>query len=683
MAFSFQRTALGCAVWGLCAPFALWVPAHAETALASPNPSPITTASPELVITGNPLGREQSGQSLSQMSGRELRERDQGTLGETLNGLPGVSSTYFGPQSSRPVIRGLDGDRIRLLSNGVAASDASALSYDHAVTTDVLSLDRVEVLRGPAALLYGASAVGGVVNLIDNRIPRERVDGVQGQARVQAASGNQERSSAALLEAGQGDWAVHADAFDRRTGDVAVPIELPCSRPGAAVLARRICNSAGQASGGALGVSHFGERSRLGLSVASYRNDYGTVADDQVTIGMRSKRYAFDGEWARPLAGWRSAKLRLGHSDYQHSEFNAGQPETRFANQASDLRLEARHEKLGPWEGVVGVQLESGRFSAQGEEAFAPSSRNRSQAVFVHEEWLTGWGLWSLGARVEQVSVTSLGNPDVDRFETGERRFAPKSLATGLTYRLGGGWQWQGNAAYSERAPKDYELFANGPHVATAAYERGSSALGLEQSRSLDLGLNWAEGPNRLGLTAFGNQFDHYIGLLATGDTQGGLPVQRYDAVRARFQGLELTGNWRVLQRPTWGAGTLDLQGRADTVQATNLSTGEPLPRIAPVRLGASLHYAQGPWSARLGFEHAAAQTRVPQGSVPTAAYTLWNLGFNYRQSLARGQLNWFARIDNLTDQLAWSATSILTSTAPGKSPLPGRSGKVGVQWQF
>ena len=673
MTFSFQRSALSWAILGLMAP--AWAQTSAQTSASTASPISL----PELVITGNPLKRDQTSQPVSQMSNRDLRERDQGTLGETLNGLPGVSSTYFGPQSSRPVIRGLDGDRIRVLSNGLAASDASALSFDHAVTSDVLSLDRIEVLRGPAALLYGGSAVGGVVNLIDNRIPRERIEGVQGQVRLQAASGNQERSTAALLEAGQGDWAVHADAFDRRTGDVAVPIDLACSRTGAAPLARRICNSAGQSSGGAMGVSHFGESSRIGLSVASYHNDYGTVADDNVTIGMRSNRYVFDGEWARPLAGWRSVQLRVGHSDYQHTEFNAGQPETRFANQATDLRLEARHDKLGPWEGMVGVQAESGRFSAQGEEAFAPSSRHRSQAVFAHEEWLTGWGLWSVGARLEQVSVTSLGSTEVIRFETGERRFAPKSLATGLIYRLGGGWQWQGNAAYSERAPKDYELFANGPHVATAAYEVGNSSLGLEKSRSLDLGLNWTQGPNRLGLTAFSSQFDNFIGLMATGDTQDGLPVQRYEAVRASFQGLELSGNWRVWQ----GAGSLDLQGRADTVQARNLSSGEPLPRMAPMRLGANLLYARGPWSARLGFEHAAAQNRVPEGNVPTAAYTLWNLGLNYRQPLVRGQLNWFARIDNLTDQLAWSATSILTSTAPGKSPLPGRSAKVGVQWQF
>lgn len=664
----FQRTALGFAV------FALVGNAQAQTASSS-----ASAALTEVVITGNPLGRDQLAQPVSQLSARDLREQDQGTLGETLNALPGVGSTYFGPQASRPAIRGLDGDRIRLLSNGVGATDASALSYDHAVTSDVLSLDRVEVLRGPAALMYGGSAVGGVVNMIDNRIPRERVEAVQGQVRLQGASGNREQSAAAMVEAGSGNWAVHADAFDRSTSDVAVPFELTCTRAGAAPSGRRICNSAGQARGGALGLSHFGENSRLGLSVASYQNDYGTVAEDEVTIGMRSNRYALEGEWQHVAPLWRSLKLNLGHTDYKHTEFLAGEPETRFANQATDLRLEARHEKLGAWEGVVGLQAESGRFSALGDEAFAPVSRTRSQALFVHEEMATAWGAWSAGARVEQVSVNSLGNPDVDRFETGERRFSPKSVATGLTYRLGGGWQLLGNAAYSERAPKDYELFANGPHVATAAYEVGNSSLGVEKARSMDLGLAWAQGANRLNVSAFSNRFANYIGLLATGDEEDSLPVQRYQAVRARFNGLEVSGNWRLLER----AGTLDLQGRADVARATNLSDGEPLPRISPLRLGAKLLYAQGPWSARVGFEHVAAQNRVSAGSVATAAYTLWNLGLGYRQTVSRGQIYWFARIDNLTDQLAWSATSILTSTAQGKAPLPGRTLKLGMQWQF
>jgi iron complex outermembrane recepter protein len=201
----------------------------------------------------------------------------------------------------------------------------------------------------------------------------------------------------------------------------------------------------------------------------------------------------------------------------------------------------------------------------------------------------------------------------------------------------------------------------------------------VEKSNSLDLGLDWKNGPHRMTVTAFASRFANYIGLMNTGETEGGLPVQRYEGVKARFQGLEVNGRQRLWQGPS----TLDLDWRADTVRATNLSTGEPLPRMAPLRLGSTLAYAQGPWSAKLGADWHAAQNRVPTGSVATGAYTLLNASLSYRQSLDATVLHWFVRLDNLTDQLAYSASSILTSTAFGKSPLPGRSLKLGVQASF
>jgi iron complex outermembrane receptor protein len=207
----------------------------------------------------------------------------------------------------------------------------------------------------------------------------------------------------------------------------------------------------------------------------------------------------------------------------------------------------------------------------------------------------------------------------------------------------------------------------------------GNSALGLEKSNSLDLGLDWKSGPHRMTVTAFASRFAHYIGLMNTGETQEELPVQAYQGVKARFQGLEVNGRQRLWQGPS----SLDLDWRADTVRATNSSTGEPLPRIAPLRLGATLAYAQGPWSSKLWADWHAAQNRVPSGSVATGAYTLLNASLSYRQRLDAAVLHWFVRLDNLSDQLAYSATSILTSTAFGKSPLPGRSLKLGVQASF
>jgi iron complex outermembrane receptor protein len=477
---------------------------------------------------------------------------------------------------------------------------------------------------------------------------------------------------------------------------VRVPVSLACEKPDSPAHARRICNSASQSRGGAFGASTFWDHGFLGASVNTYQSDYGTVAEDQVTIGMKTTRYAVEGQ-VRQLPGWfESVKARLSHTDYQHTEFFNGGPETVFSNKGQDLRIEARHRTLAGWQGVLGVQTESSRFSAVGDEAFAPFSRTRSQALFVHEELPTTWGQVTAGARWESVRVESLGNPELDRFDEGigAKKFTPFSVAAGAVFKLSPTWSLTGNAALTQRAPKDYELFANGPHLATNAWEIGHKDLGLEKSKSLDGGLAWKSGPNRMVVTAFASQFANYIGLMNTGeyrdeegervgpeaaDDEGVLPLQLYQGVRAKFQGLEASGRQRLWQ----GASTLDLDWRADTVRATNSSTGEPLPRIAPMRVGATLVHAQGPWSAKLGADWHAAQKRVPEGSVATGSYTLVNASVSYRQKLDTTVLNWFARLDNLTDQLAYSASSILTSTAFGKSPLPGRSFKLGVQATF
>jgi iron complex outermembrane receptor protein len=669
MTHSFQLSALACA----CVATLSFSNAWAQNAAPG--------APGEIVITGNPLGRDSTTVPVSSLGRADLLERGQSTLGETLNGLPGVSSTYFGPNASRPTIRGLDGDRIRVLNNSASSLDASALSYDHAVPLDVLSTDRIEVLRGPAALLYGGSAVGGVVNVIDNRIPRAPVSGVLGKAQLQAGTGNDERSVAGLVEAGNERYALHLDGFDRRTGDVRVPVSLDCTKPGSPANAQRICNSASTARGGAFGASTFWDHGYLGASVSTYQSDYGTVAEDEVTIGMKTTRYALEGQ-VRQLPGWfESVKARLSHTDYQHTEFEGAQAGTVFANKGQDLRIEARHRPVAGWQGVVGVQTESSRFSAVGDEAFAPFSRSRSQAVFVHEELPTAWGQVTAGARWESVRVESLGNPELDRFDEGigAKKFTPFSVAAGAVFKLSPAWSLTGNAAVTQRAPKDYELFANGPHLAAHAWEIGHKDLGLEKSKSLDAGVQWKSGPDSVNVTAFASQFANYIGLMNTADVQEDLPVQLYQGVKAQFRGLEASGRQRLWQ----GASTLDLDWRGDTVRASNTSTGEPLPRIAPVHVGATLVHGQGPWSAKLGADWHAAQKRVPDGSVATAAYTLVNASVSYRQKLDATVLHWFARLDNLSDQLAYSASSILTSTAFGKSPLPGRSFKLGVQATF
>lgn len=701
----FPRHRVGVAVLSLlsCTSLTAWAQQAAPEA-----PAPSLA---EITVTGNPLGATELIAPTTSLSNESLLLRSQSTLGETLNGLPGVASTNFGPNASRPTIRGQDGDRIRILQNGGSAPDASALSYDHSVPVDALVTDRLEVLRGPAALQYGGSAVGGVVNVIDNRIPTEPIEGFGGRADLGYATGNREKAGGVVLEGGTGRYALHVDAFHRDSDDVSVPIELACENPKRPGFARKICNSANQADGGAFGGTLFFDQGWIGASASTYRSTYGTVAEDDVTIGMKSDRYALEGEW-RAGGFFSNVHAKFSRTEYQHTEYEGPLPGTTFANDSNDLRIEARHRRIGKLEGVVGFTSESGRFSANGEEAFAPDSRTKSNALFLHEELGTSWGRLSFGARTEEVKVRSLGdptNPEVTRFFVGERDFHPNSAAFGALVNLTPQWQLTSNLAYTERAPKDYELFANGPHVATAAWETGDPNLRKEASTGLDLGAQWRSGANTAKFNAYVTRFSNYIGLTATGNVRsadGELnppPVETadgqllfpevfadyvYHGVRARFTGLEANGNLQLLGAEGFSragdGSTLDLEWRGDLVRATNTDTGEPLPRIAPWRIGSTLAWGRGAWTARLGFDYNAAQNRVPpMGDRATAAYTLWNASISYKQQVQRANLTWYARVDNIGNALAYSATSILTTTVYPNAPLPGRSLKLGLRATF
>ena len=667
----------------------------------------------EVTIIGNPLGASDSIAPSAQYSGDGLLLRSKTTLGETLDGTPGVSSTYFGPNASRPIIRGQDGDRIRILNNGGGLLDASSLSYDHSVTADPISIERIEVLRGPGALQYGGSAVGGVVNVIDNRIPREALfddkGGVSGKVDLGLATGNKEKSTGVLLEAGNNRYAIHVDAMNRDTKDVNVPINIVCSRTAGTFIARSICNSASKISSTALGGSIFFDKGYVGASVSGYRSNYGTVAEPNVNIGMKSDRFALEGELKNLGSVIQSIKGQYSKTDYTHTEFTNTVAGTVFKNRGSDLRFEARHARFGNLEGLLGLQIEDSRFSADGDEAFAPYSRTRQNALFAYEEYKTGWGKLTFGGRLESVKVESLGNPNpaLAKFVPGQRSFSPSSYAIGSLWNLTPQWQLTGNVAYTERAPKDYELYANGPHIATRAYEVGNSTFAKEQATQFDIGVAWKSAFNSFAFNAYSSNFKNYIGLVqsigvtrnqsdgevnpvgdpnntgfsqATGAVFSPLNEFRYQQIRARFTGFEASGNIRLID----GVSPIDLALRADVVKATNLTTGQPLSRIPPMRLGATLKYASGSFGANFGFDHTAAQKSVPAVDRAAAANTRFNAGASYRVKAGPVNTLLYARLDNITNRLAYSPTSILTSIAfPNAPPLPGRSLKVGLQASF
>ena len=398
----FSKTALVAAV------AAAMAQAHAQTKAP--------TELPPVVVTGNPLGSElfELVQPTSVLGGQELFQLRRSTIGETLNGLPGVSSTGFGPNASRPVIRGLDSDRIRILQNGTGVLDASSLSFDHAVAVDPLVVERAEVVRGPAALLYGGSAVGGVVNLIDNRIPQFAVTGVSGRGEARFGGAEREKAGGIVLEAGNGRIALHADAYTRDTDDLKIKgpnisPRLQAIDPALVVTNGTLPNSASRSSGGAVGVSLTWDRGYAGLSYAGFDTNYGTVAEPNVVIDMKSNRLDLAGELRDIGSFITGAKFKFGRTDYEHREIDLGVVASTFRSNGYDSRLELTHAKLGSLKGAFGLQLSDVDFSALGAEAFVPSTRTNARAVFMYEEIQFGKLNISFGARHERTGVRTDG----------------------------------------------------------------------------------------------------------------------------------------------------------------------------------------------------------------------------------------------------------------------------------
>ncbi|MEO5881529.1 MAG: TonB-dependent receptor [Caldimonas sp.] len=663
--------------------------AASAASAATPTSRSPTTLAP-VIVTGNPLGSSEIASPSTVLAGDELVLRRGSSLGETLNGLPGVSSTYFGPNANRPVIRGLDGDRIRLLNNAGASFDASSLSFDHAVPIDPLTVERIEVLRGPGALLYGGNAIGGVVNAIDNRIPKDPLSGLSGSAELRLGGAERERGGSALLEAGNGSLAVHADAFRRETSDLSVPWYTPVEADGTA-LARtdRIRNSASRSDGGALGASWTFGSGYLGVSADTYESHYGIVAEEDVIIRMKRGRLALAGE-LRALAGpFRSVRARLDDTRYKHVEVEgSGEIGTTFKTAGTGLRVEAEHAPWGTFKGVVGVQLERFDFSALGEEAFVPTTDTRRRALFLLEEAASPIGTLSGGVRIERDVVSSRGDTDPEVSNFGpptERSFNLKSASIGDVWQFAPLWSLSASLSSTARAPTAFELFANGVHVATGAFERGDPALGIERGNNLDLAVAWKDGANRIRLGAYVARFSDFISLEATGvviteesaDGEQSFPEFQYRAIRAELRGVEIEASHRLELR-TWA---FDVSGKLDSTRARNRDSGAPLPRIPPLRVTVGVDAAHGPWLGRLEVEHAWRQDRVPALDSETAGYTIVNAALTHRFALLGKDAFWFVKATNLTDKLAYSATTV--DTIRGLVPLPGRAVKAGLRVAF
>lgn len=675
----FRLSALACAT-GLA--FPSW--AQTQAAPAAPAASAPATLAP-VIATGNPLGSDEIATPSSVLAGDELVLRRGSTLGETLNGLPGVSSSYFGPNASRPIIRGLDGDRVRMLNNGGASLDASSLSFDHAVPIDPLVVERVEVLRGPAALLYGGNAIGGVVNAIDNRIPKEKVEGVSGAVEGRFGGADSERGGAAVLETGTASFALHADVFGRKTDDLRVPEYTPIEDGTPLPRTDRVRNSASRSDGGALGGSMLFDRGYLGLSVDTYDSKYGIVAEPDVTIQMKRDHVGAAGELRSNDGAWRKLRFRVDHTDYEHKEVEgSGEVGTIFDTAGTELRVEAEHAPVLGMKGVLGAQVESFDFSALGEEAFVPSTRTKRGALFGMEELPWSGGVLSAGLRLERVKISSDGDADPSAPQFGpadERNFTLTSASLSNITKLNSTWSVSGALSATERAPTAFELYANGVHAATGAYERGDPTLEPERGLTLDAALQWKSGDDHLRIGAFTSRFSRFISLDATGNdvVVGGdtFPEYAFTPVRARLNGIELEGSHRLVSAP-W---TLDLSGKLDYTRATNLDTGEALPRIAPLRATLGLDVGRAGWTGRVEVDGATRQDRVPATDSPTPGYALVNLSLSQRLAWEKLDALWFVKLTNVGDVLAYNASTV--QGVRELSPLAGRAVKAGLRVAF
>lgn len=635
-------------------------------------------------------------QGSSILAGEELHRLVQPTIGETLSGTPGVSSTYYGPGASRPIIRGLGGDRVRVLDNGIGTLDASAVSPDHNPAVEPLFASRVEVLRGPSTLLFGSSAVGGAVNVVDNKIPTQKPDDrSHGSVEFRAGGAARETAGVIAIGGGQGAFATQLNLLKQRTRDLAIPgaaridPDAPAEQPRGT-----LPGSAAESQSGSVGGAYFWSQGRVGTALSRYETDYGVPTGDEPATHIKMHRTRIDLEIeAAPTTGpWRNVKARFGAARYAHAELGgADSSVTRFTNQAWEGRLELAHAPAGRFHGTLGVQGALSNFAAIGEEVATPPSTTRNGAVFALEEVNLGRvATLQVGARGE-VQHIALGQvpadlPEVPGFSarTGERRLhSGLSGSLGLVVHPAKTWAFTASLAHSERLPTAQELYSNGPHGGTRAYEIGSRGLGSERSLGLDLGLRRRAGFVTGSISGFINRFRNYIfeqalpaGAVPASRNGDGLAPFQFVATGARFAGGEAELSFHLVE----SAGRrLHLELSSDQVRASESSSGRPLPRIPARRHSARLSFEDGLWHALIELRHAEQQIRTAPGETPTNDYTLVNASVS---RLVPGPwLSWevFLRGRNLTNVEAREHTSFLKEFAP----LPARGIMAGIRASF
>lgn len=616
-------------------------------------------------VTGNPLGRSPAGvmQATAQLSGRALERELGATVAQTLRNQPGVAVRWNGPAAAMPILRGLTGDRVLMLQDGQRSADLAGSAADHALTVDPLGAQRVEVVRGPATLLYGTSALGGVVNVISGDVAGSVPGGAEYSVTAQAESAQPGGSLGvrAALPLGE-QWTLVARVGARRVAELRIPRD--------SLLGTRLDNTDAHNWSASLATSRVSARWTAGAALRGYAFGYGLpVAPGAAPVRLRGDR-AEGVVRLETLLGGALASLRVDGTvqRYAHDELDQHDvAQQRFALATRTVNATVRQGRLGPFaEGAFGVSLLSRGYAATGPAALTPAADALAWGAFVFEEVRVPAAIpvLQLGGRFDEYRIESRRSA---KFGPGvPRRFRAWTGSAGLRQALGAGIDASLTAATSFRAPTVEELFSGAPHAGTGAVEYGTPSLRAERGRSLEALLHWRRERVSAQLSAYHNRITDFVQLTFERDTVIGtatLPVFTYGQGRATVKGVE--GALEVALSRSWSAGL-----RGDALHAED-AAGRPLSFMPPPRLGGHLRFEGERFSAGAELHHEFAQERTGSAAErPTPAHTLLRLDGGVRLRLGSHTHSLSLRAENLGDELHREATSRIKDFAPG----PGRN---------
>jgi iron complex outermembrane receptor protein len=601
------------------------------------------------------------------ISGRELSIKRESSIGETLTNIPGISNSSYGPSVGRPVVRGMDGDHIQILQNGLGNLDVSSLSADHGVSIDPLIIEQIELIRGPASLLYGNGASGGVINAVDHRIPKEALTGITGRAESRYESVNRGKSNAAVVDLGNSSFVIHIDAYNRNTMNLSIPGEAVSKYSNEASRGKgTLLNSNSNTYGGAIGASMIFDNGYAGLSFSNHNSNYGSPKEDAVRLDMESNRWDFSSEVKEISNFFNRVKVRMSNTDYQHSEIDAGVIGATFKNKGTGGSFEIGHKELYGLNGLIGFAFDNSQFKSIGDEAFAPNSKTTSQSVYMLEEYKINQHKISFAIRRAEHQIDSIQN----------KSFSTSNASIGDEYILNDIWTFKTNINHLERAPSYFELFADGVHAATGQYIVGNTSIRNEISNSIDFNIKRKDTNNTTSMSAYYTYFNNYIGSFNTGQrvaddrtSPGDLNEAIFKSVKASFKGIELDSKQLITDN-------LSATFRSEYVIAKNEDSKAYLPRIAPLKIGIGSTYQNERYSLNINLLHAFAQNKLSTNELKTDAYTNLSLLGTY-QIPTKYNLELFAKANNLLNDDIRDATSYIKDIAPqgGRSIIFGLRG--------